>query len=337
MDNDRILLAHGGGGLRTKELIDRCFWNRFQNPWLGQMDDSTCLEWPAGKLAFTADAFVVDPLFFPGGDIGRLAACGTINDLVMQGARPRCLSMCAILEEGLKLADLERILDSMAAVMAETGVILAAGDTKVVERGRGSGVYFAMSGIGELLPEVNTYAGNARPGDVVLVTGTLGDHGAAIMAHRHNLELPSQLVSDVAPLWGLLRPVLEQFPKSVRVLRDPTRGGLAAAVCDIAAASQVLVRLEEKQVPVREPALGVFNLLGLDPLHVANEGKAVMVCDPDAAESILAALRSHPLGREASRIGRVEAAPAGRVILETVVGGQRIVDIPSGEDLPRIC
>jgi len=331
-----IRLAHGAGGLESQQLLQELILKIFSNPVLNALDDSARLETPPGPLAFTTDSYVVDPIFFPGGDIGRLAACGTLNDLVMQGARPRYLSLGLILEEGLPLADLEKILNSLAAVLREEDVLLATGDTKVVGRGQANRIFINTSGLGDCLPGVDVRAANARPGDALLLTGTLGDHGIAVLSQREGLRLQSPLTSDVACLWGLLGPLLQALP-TLHCLRDPTRGGLAAAVCDIAQASRVGIRLREKDLPVKPEVLGACNLLGLDPLAVANEGKAVVVCPPGDAPRALEMLRAHPLGRESRRIGEIVAGPAGQVVLETRLGGERLLELPAGENLPRIC
>jgi hydrogenase expression/formation protein HypE len=328
-----VLLAHGGGGVRTQALIREIILRRLGNPILERLDDSACLTIPETELAFTTDSFVVNPVFFPGGDIGKLAACGTINDLAMQGAEPRYLSLGLILEEGLPLRDLDRIIASLAEVVNQIGVQVVAGDTKVVERGKGNGIFINTSGIGIRLPGTDPHAGNARPGDAVLISGTLGDHGAAVMSKRLNLE--SRLVSDVAPLWDLVAPLLRQLP--IHCLRDPTRGGVAAAVCDLAAASGVGIRLKETALPIRPEVSGVCQLLGLDPLNAANEGKALVVCPPADSATALRLLRAHPLGREAAVIGAVTREPAGLALLETAAGGERLIRMPLGEDLPRIC
>jgi hydrogenase expression/formation protein HypE len=335
-ENDVVLLSHGGGGSRTRQLLRDIVLPGIMNPVLAPLDDAACLDVPESDLVLTTDSYVVKPLFFPGGDIGRLAVCGTVNDLAMQGAEPRYLTLGLILEEGLPLADLKRIMTSVAEAAGQTGVRIVTGDTKVVERGSGGGVYINTTGLGVRRPGVDTHVANARPGDAVIVTGTLGDHGIAVMSAREGLKFESNLVSDVAPLWDLVKTVLDAAP-GIRCLRDPTRGGLAAALNDIAEASGVCVRIRESALRVRDEVRGACGLLGLDPLNVANEGKAVIVCPPECAAGALAALRSHPLGREAGRIGSVVPEPRGRVLLETNLGGERIVDVPTGEDLPRIC
>jgi hydrogenase expression/formation protein HypE len=332
--NDIILLSHGGGGVRTQALIRDIVLRHLGNPILNRLDDSARLTIPESELAFTTDSYVVNPIFFPGGDIGKLAACGTINDLAMQGAEPRFLSLGLILEEGLLIRDLDRVIGSLAEIVTQTSIQVVTGDTKVVERGKGNGIFINTSGIGVRLPGTDVHAGNARPGDAVIVTGTLGDHGAAVMSKRLNLE--SKLLSDVAPLWDLVAPLLRDIP-SIHCLRDPTRGGVAAAVCDIAAMSRVGIRLNEAALPVRNEVRGICQLLGLDPLNAANEGKALVVCPEADAGRALRLLRAHPLGRDAAVIGAVAAAPAGTCLLDTAAGGERIIQMPLGEDLPRIC
>ena len=334
-DNEVIVAADGGGG-GTRELLRSVILPSIDNPVLRQLDDAACIERPAGELVFTTDSFVVHPLFFPGGDIGRLAVCGTVNDLAMQGGRPRYLSLGLILEEGLRIGDLRRIMKSLGDTAREAGVAVVAGDTKVVERGAGNGVYINTAGIGERVPGVDVHVSRARAGDRVLVTGPIGDHGVAVMSVREGIRFETELVSDVAPLGGLVEGLLAEVP-GVHVLRDPTRGGVAAALNDIAGASGVCIRLRESDLPVREEVKGACGLLGFDPLNVANEGKALVVCSPEDAGAVLAALRRHPLGVGACEIGEVTGGPAGRVLLRTGLGGERIVDVPSGEDLPRIC
>ena len=331
-----ILLAHGGGGRRTRALIDELIVAALGNPILNRLDDAACLSLPSGELVFTTDSYVVDPIFFPGGDIGRLAICGTVNDLAVQGGEPRYLSMALILEEGLAVRDLRTILQSMAGAAREARVQVVTGDTKVVERGRGSGVYVNTSGIGVRLPGVDVGVARCRPGDAVLVSGTIGDHGVAVMSRRQGLRFDTDLVSDVAPLWSLVRPLFLEVP-GLRCLRDPTRGGLAAALCDMAAASSVAIRIEERAIPVRREVHGACRLLGLDPLNVANEGKVVLVCAAEQAERALRILRAHPCGAQAQLIGQVAPEPCGMVLLHTTAGGERILEMPSGEDLPRIC
>jgi hydrogenase expression/formation protein HypE len=331
-----VLLAHGGGGTLTKQLVHDVILECCGNPVLNRLEDSAILDLPHGRLAFTTDSYVVKPLFFPGGDIGKLAACGTLNDLVMQGAQPLYLSLGLIIEEGFPVEDLKRIMQSFAAVLKETGVTLATGDTKVVEHGKAEGIYINTAGVGLRLPGVEVHANQARPGDAILVTGTLGDHGFAVLSQRAGLRLQSALRSDTAPLWSLLQPVFQAAP-DLRCLRDPTRGGLAAALCDLAEASGVGMVVSENSLPLKSETRGIASLLGVDPLHAACEGKAVIVCPEARAGTVLHLLRAHELGRDAAVIGRVQAEPKGLVLLETAAGSRRIISPPSGEDLPRIC
>ena len=335
-NDDVILMSHGGGGRRTHQLLREHIFPPLDNPILRQMDDSACVEIGGAQLAFTTDSYVIRPLFFPGGDIGRIAICGTVNDLAMQGAQPLYLTLALILEEGLRISDLDQIMQSMATAAREAGVQIVAGDTKVVERGAGNGVYINTSGLGQRLPGINTHVSNARPGDVVLITGTMGDHGMAVLSKREGLQFQTTLVSDVAPLNGLVTALLKAVP-GVHVLRDPTRGGVAAALHDVATAAKVCVKLNETALPVRPEVRGACGLLGLDPLTVANEGKALVICAAADEACALAALRAHPLGADACRIGEIYAAPASRVLLRTRIGGERIVELPLGDDLPRIC
>ena len=285
---------------------------------------------------FTTDGFVVEPIFFPGGDIGKLAVCGTVNDLAAAGARPLALSASFILEEGLLISELERIVDSMAAAAAEAGVRVICGDTKVVPRGSADRMYVTTSGVGEVPEGVEVSGANARPGDVVLVSGPVGDHGLAVLSVREGLEFESEIVSDCAPLAGMVEALLEAAP-GVHALRDPTRGGLATALNEIARQSEVEIEIEESAVPVRESVAAACELLGLDPLYAANEGKMIVIAAAAQADKALAALRAHPLGREAAVIGRVQQGKAGRVLLRTVLGTHRILDRHVGEQMPRIC
>jgi len=333
---DLVLLSHGGGGRRTQQLIRDLILKHLGNPILDRLDDGACLDVPEHNLVFTTDSYVVTPIFFPGGDIGKLAVCGTINDLAMQGAAPRYLSLALILEEGLVMADLERVIQSVAQMVRETGVMVVTGDTKVVERGKGNGIFINTAGIGVRCPGVDTHVANARSGDVVIITGTIGDHGIAVMSRREGLNLETDVVSDVAPLWGMIEPLLREIPE-IHSLRDPTRGGVAAALGDIATTSGVGIRIHERALPIRPGVQGACKLLGLEVLNVANEGKALVICAAAQAEHALRILSAHPLGREAAVIGAVTAEPAGMVLMETALGGERIVDTPLGEDLPRIC
>ncbi len=334
--NSRILLAHGAGGRLTHELITSLFVRCFDNAPLAALDDSAELTLPCGdRLAFTTDAYVVQPIEFPGGDIGRLAVCGTVNDLATKGARPIGISAAMILEEGLDRATLERIVRSMSAAAKEAGVELVTGDTKVVERGAATSLYIATAGIGVIAPGINLSGRNARAGDAVIVSGTLGDHGITVMNARQNLGFEGDIRSDAAPLNGLVDHMLSAA-SSVHVIRDLTRGGLATALNEIAASSGVRVEIEEEVVPVRNSVLAGCQMLGLDPLYVANEGKIVAFVEAGRAEAVLSAMRDHPYGRDAIRIGSVVSGEPG-VILKTPIGGARRLLMLDGDPLPRIC
>ncbi len=338
LKNGRIDLGHGAGGRAMAQLVSELFARAFSNDWLGRGDDAAVLPAPQGgeRLVLATDSHVVSPLFFPGGDIGSLSVHGTINDLAVMGARPLYLAAGFVLEEGFPLSELARIVDSMAAASRAAGVPVVTGDTKVVEQGKGDGVFITTTGVGALPAGREIGGANARPGDVILVSGTLGDHGMAIMAQRESLAFDSEIVSDSAALHGLVEALLEAVP-GVRVLRDPTRGGLATTLNEIALQSGVGMELEESAIPVRAQVHAACELLGLDPLYVANEGKLVVICDADAADRALAAMRAHPLGAQAARIGTVTDDPHGFVQIRTGFGGRRMVDWLSGEQLPRIC
>lgn len=336
MNRDRILLAHGGGGALTRELVEEMFAPAFDNPALRPLDDSAVLTLDGKKLAFTSDSYVVKPHSFPGGDIGKLAVCGTVNDLSMQGAQPLWLSLSLILEEGLPLAELRKIVDSIRVTAAAAGVEVVTGDTKVVERGRADGLYINTAGIGRVVASRRLSGANAQPGDAVIVNGFLGEHGVAVMSRREGISFQTSIVSDCAPLWPLVKLILESGAE-IHAMRDPTRGGLAATVCDIARASSVGIRLEETALPIGKEVRGACDLLGLDPLSIANEGKVIVFCPAAHADRVLAAMKKHPLGREARVIGEVAEKPKGMALMRTTIGGERIVDMPTGEDLPRIC
>ncbi len=341
MSRELILLAHGSGGKLSHDLVERLFLKHFDNPVLLQLDDSAVVDIPQGRqprIAFSTDSYVISPLVFPGGDIGKLAVCGTVNDLSMSGARPLWLSAGFIIEEGLALADLEQIVASMAATADRAGVQIVTGDTKVVDRGSADKLFINTAGVG-LVPSGVTIAGDqARPGDLILLNGTIGDHGMTIMTQREGLQFASPLQSDCAPLNGLVASLLDAVPDgTVHCLRDPTRGGLATALNELAARSQVGIEMDEASLPVREPVRAACELLGLDPLYVANEGKLVAIVASEAADTALATLRAHPYGREATIVGQVVEAHPGRVVLRTELGARRMVDMLVGEQLPRIC
>ena len=350
MSKDQILLAHGSGGRLSHDLVETLFLRHFGNPVLLQLDDSAVVEIPADRakaspqvdtrprIAFSTDSYVISPLVFPGGDIGKLAVCGTVNDLSMSGARPLWLSAGFIVEEGLPLSDLGQIVTSMADTAKDAGVQIVTGDTKVVDRGSADKLFINTAGVGLVPPGVAIAGDKAQPGDAILLNGTIGDHGMTIMTQREGLQFASPLQSDCAPLNGLVADLLEALPPgSVRCLRDPTRGGLATALNELAARSQVGVEIDEEALPVREPVRAACELLGLDPLYVANEGKFVAIVAQEAAHLALAALRSHRYGREAAIIGRVKESHPGRVVLRTALGARRLVDMLVGEQLPRIC
>ena len=336
MSDDIILLAHGSGGLLSQELVEQVFLPHLGRP-AGALEDATEIALGPGRVVMTTDGYVVRPIAFPGGDIGKLAVCGTVNDLAMRGARPLYLTAAFIIEEGLPLEELDRIVASMAAAAAQAGVRVVAGDTKVVERGGVDRLFITTAGVGVVPERVCISAAGARPGDVVLVSGAMGDHGLAIMTQREGLRFQSPLRSDCAPLNGLVADMLAAGGGAIHVLRDPTRGGLATALNELAAASEVSIAIDEAAVPVHDAVRVASELLGLDPLYVANEGKLVAIVAPEAAEAVLAAMRAHPLGAEAAAIGDVRAAERSRVVLRTPLGTHRLLDMLAGEQLPRIC
>ncbi len=336
MSDDIILLAHGSGGLLSQELVEQVFLPHLGRP-AGALEDATEIALGPGRVVMTTDGYVVRPIAFPGGDIGKLAVCGTVNDLAMRGARPLYLTAAFIIEEGLPLVELDRIVASMAAAAAQAGVRVVAGDTKVVERGGVDRLFITTAGVGVVPERVCISAAGARPGDVVLVSGAMGDHGLAIMTQREGLRFQSPLRSDCAPLNGLVADMLAAGGGAIHVLRDPTRGGLATALNELAAASEVSIAIDEDAVPVHDAVRVASELLGLDPLYVANEGKLIAIVAPEAAEAVLAAMRAHPLGAEAAAIGDVRAAERSRVVLRTPLGTHRLLDMLAGEQLPRIC
>ena len=338
LKHGRVDMSHGGGGRAMAQLIDEVFTRAFANAWLSQGNDGAVLPALATgeRLVMATDAHVVSPLFFPGGDIGCLSVHGTINDVAVMGARPLYLAASFILEEGFALADLVRIVDSMAAAAREAGVPVVTGDTKVVEAGKGDGMFVSTTCVGALAAGRDIGGANACVGDAVIVSGSIGDHGTAILSQRESLSFTTEIVSDTASLHGLIAQLLDAVP-SVRVMRDPTRGGLATTLNEIAVQSGVGICLEEAAIPVRPQVAAACELLGLDPLYVANEGKLLLMCDAVDAEAALAALRAHPLGTEAALIGEVIADPNHFVQIRTGFGGRRMVDWLSGEQLPRIC
>jgi len=331
---DRIMLAHGSGGRLSHELVGEIV-RALPDPVLEKLGDAAELELVSGRLAFTTDTYTVTPPVFPGGDIGKLAVCGTVNDLAAAGARPRFLSLALVLEEGLELKLLRRILVSIAAATKEAGVRVVTGDTKVVERGGADRIFINTSGVGELGEGTQLGPERIRPGDKVLINGGIGEHGAAVLAQRQNLGLGG-LASDCAPLWGLVEAVLSSGC-DVRFMRDATRGGLATVLNEAAEGRDFGISLLESAVPVSEPVRAFCELLGYDPLYIANEGKMVIVAEPEGAARALAAMRAHPLGGGAAVIGEVVERPTGRVYLKTAVAGRRVLDMLTGDQFPRIC
>ena len=334
--NGRVDLTHGAGGRAMHQLIEAVFHPAFDNPILARADDHAAFDIPAGRMAMSTDCFVVSPLFFPGGNIGSLAVHGTVNDVAMSGARVLYLTAGFIIEEGFPLADLQRIAGAMGEAARNAGVAIVAGDTKVVERGKADGLFLNTTGVGIVPPGTMISGDRARSGDAVLVSGSMGNHGIAIMAHRAGLEFETSIVSDSAALNGLVADIVDAVP-AIRVLRDPTRGGLAATLNEICHQSGVGMLLNETSVPVRPDVMGACELLGLDPLNVANEGKLVAIAPAADAGRLLDVLRRHPLGRNAAIIGEVTEDPARYVRMTTRIGGERIVDWLAGEQLPRIC
>lgn len=334
---DLITLAHGAGGKASATLVEDVFLSAFTDPVLACLEDQAVVGVGGARLAFTTDSFVVSPLFFPGGDIGDLAVNGTVNDLAVGGARPLFLSAAFVIEEGFPVADLRRVAASMAEAARVAEVRIVAGDTKVVERGKGDGCYITTAGVGVLERPFELGARGCRPGDRVLVTGPIGDHGVTVMLARGDLELEADIVSDTASLAGLVGVLLDAAGEGVRALRDATRGGAATVLNELARASDVAIVVDEAAVPVRPAVRGAAEILGIDPLYVACEGRMVVVVSPDHADAALAALRSHPLGAESAVIGSVKADPPSLVLLRTEFGGTRIVDMLIGDPLPRIC
>jgi hydrogenase expression/formation protein HypE len=347
--HDSIVLAHGGGGTLGRRLLDEVLLAELSNPVLDERADAALLDWPGGRLAFTTDSFVVKPLFFRGGDIGRLAVSGTVNDLAVSGAKPLWLSLALVIEEGFSIPDLKRIISSARETADEAGVRVVCGDTKVVGRGEADGIFINTSGIGAVPEGLRLSPSSARPGDVVIASGRLGEHGVAIMSEREGISFETPVVSDVAPLNGLVGAVLSTGAASsppqggpdlraeIHVMRDPTRGGVASALNEIAEASGVTITLSERDLPVSPEVAAACDMLGLDVLSVANEGKVLVICPEPSAARVLEAARAHPLGREATVIGSVGETRGAGVVLKTAVGGERIVEMPYGEMLPRIC
>ncbi len=334
----RVVMGHGAGGKMMNDLIAHLFAPLFENSLLAQMGDSTALDLGTlgGRLAFSTDSFVVSPIIFPGGDIGDLAVNGTVNDIAMSGAKPLYLSVGFILEEGLEMETLGAIAASMARAAREAGVQIVTGDTKVVNKGHGDGIFINTSGFGMIPEGVDIAAKNARPDDVIIVSGTMGDHGMAIMSKREGLEFESQIVSDTAPLYGMIAEMLK-VTNEIHCLRDATRGGLSAVLNELAGVSNVGIEFEETKVPVNPAVNAACEMLGLDPFYIANEGKLVAIVAPNVAEEILSTMHKNEYGKDAAIIGRVVEGHPKRVVAKTAIGGSRVVDLPAGELLPRIC
>lgn len=335
--HDTIQLGHGSGGKMMNDLIGKLFLWAFDNPYLNKLDDQAVVEINGVRLAISTDSFVVDPIFFPGGNIGELAVYGTVNDVCMSGGRPLFLAASVILEEGFPLVDLRQVVESMAAAARRAGVLIVTGDTKVVNKGKGDKIFINTTGLGVLEHPWQISAAQIQPGDAVLLSGSLGDHGIAILSRREGLAFETPITSDTAPLHELVAAVLQAGGQAVHALRDPTRGGLAATLNEFAVAARVGIRIREDRIPVKPAVAGACEILGLDPLYVANEGKLVAVVAAAKAEAVLHALRAHPLGREAALIGEVMAGSPGLVTMQTRLGAWRIVDLLVGEQLPRIC
>lgn len=341
MSGKRILLDHGSGGLASRELIESIFLPRLDNPALARFEDSAVLTLSTSRLAFTTDSYVVDPIFFPGGDIGKLAVHGTINDLAMQGAVPLCLSLALILEEGFPMADLERLADSIADASRHSGVPIVTGDTKVVPRGKADKIFITTSGVGAVPDGLELGSDLARPGDAVLLSGFMADHGVTIMAARSGLSIQSSIMSDTAPLHNMVSALLDEAGAAIRCFRDPTRGGVATILSEIAEKSRVRIELDEANLPIRPGVATACELLGLDPLYLANEGKCIVIADGGSADLLLSRMRKCQGGHNGVLIGRVVQHDTlnrpGRVLLKTAIGGSRIIGPLSGEPLPRIC
>ena len=332
-----VVMGHGSGGRLTAQLIHDLFLPAFDNPLLRKLDDQAVLEVGAGRIAFTTDSFVVTPLFFPGGNIGELAVNGTVNDLAMSGARPVWLSAAFILEEGFEMEELSRVVSAMSAAAAAAGVAIVTGDTKVVNRRSADKMFVTTAGIGVVPEDVTISASGARPGDAILLSGSIADHGMAVLSKREALELEGEILSDTQPLHSLVAAMLADAPAAIHTLRDPTRGGLGASLCEIADSSKIGVEIEARAIPVREAVRGACELLGIDPMFVANEGKLVAFVDPAHADSVLAAMRDTEAGRAAVKIGHAVEKHPGLVVMRTEIGGTRVVDLPFNEQLPRIC
>ncbi|MBD3183438.1 hydrogenase expression/formation protein HypE [Candidatus Poribacteria bacterium] len=335
MKSDKILLSHGSGGRISHQLVKEIFVSAFSNPVLDRLDDQAIFETTGQRIAFTTDSYVIDPIFFPGGDIGKLAVCGTVNDLAMSGAVPRYLSAGFIIEEGFPVDDLRRVVQSMSETAREAGVTIVTGDTKVVSRGQADKLFINTAGVGFIDNDINISGSMAKPGDKIIISGTIGDHGIAVLSKREGLEFDFPIISDCAPLNSLVSHMLS-VTKDIHVLRDPTRGGVATILNEIAQQSNAGIMIEESNLPIREAVRGASEFLGYDPLYIANEGKLVAIVPRETADSILEKMRKNKYGKDAEIIGEVISEPK-RVLLKTVIGGTRIVDMLAGELLPRIC
>jgi len=336
MNIQRIQMAHGSGGKMSHDLVKDIIWPAFANDILGEMHDGAQFAIQGGRLAFSTDSYVVKPLFFPGGDIGKLAVCGTVNDIAMNGALPLYLSVGFVLEEGFPLEELKRILSSMQQAAKEAGVYIVTGDTKVVEKGAVDGIFINTAGIGKIIEGVSISGKNAKPGQDIILNGYLGEHALAVMSERHGLELPQSVSSDCAPLGDLVTSLLQAVPE-IAVLRDPTRGGLATTLNEIAQQSQVGIMIEEKDIPVSLAVQAACDILGFDPLYMANEGKVLVFVDKEYTPEVLRIMKAHKYGQEARVIGTVSEKPCEQVGLRTGIGGIRLLDMLTGEQLPRIC
>lgn len=334
--HERILLSHGSGGKLSYQLVHEIFLEAFGNEFLTPLNDQAVFNLPASRFAFTTDSYVVNPIFFPGGDIGKLSVCGTINDLAMGGAKPLYLSVAFIIEEGFLIEELKMVVDSMARTADTAGIKIITGDTKVVERGKGDKLFINTTGIGVVKDGINLSPSLIKPGDAIIVSGTMGDHGIAIMTHREGIQMETPVESDCAALHELVRDIIAQSD-GIRTMRDPTRGGLATTLNELVVSSGYGMMIKEDVIPVKDEVRGACEILGFDPLYLANEGKLVAVVSGDSANAVLEAMQKNPLGRDAAIIGTVLEYPQGKVLLETPIGNRRILEMLSGEQLPRIC
>ncbi len=336
MKEDKILLAHGSGGKLMHDLIEKVFLKSFSNPFLATLDDAAAIENKGQRIAFTTDTYVVSPLFFKGGDIGKLAICGTVNDLAMKGAIPKYISVAFVIEEGFLIKDLKKILDSMVKAAMEARVSIVTGDTKVVEKGGADKIFINTAGVGFIPDRINVSGANAKVGDKVIISGSIGDHGIAVLSEREGISFETKIKSDVAPLNHLVEEMFKAS-KEIRALRDPTRGGLSSTLNEIAFQSQVGISIEEEKVPIKDEVFSACEMLGFDPFHVANEGKLVAVVKSNVASKILDVMKKNKYGKEAAIIGEITKEPKGRVLVKTPFGTTRILDMLVGEQLPRIC